>query len=81
MRGYPTGVGSRSGKVSCSLRIVLNLVIATSISSRVFSFHSPETWLCISALYLPISTRVMEFGCRFFSHNGSAEGGYDRGMI
>ena len=46
------GLVARVARWAACLRIVVSLVIATSISSRVFSFHSPETWLGISALYL-----------------------------
>ena len=30
---------------------------------------------------VPVGTRVMEFGGRFYGHESSAEGGYDMGVV
>jgi hypothetical protein len=59
----------------------VNLVTAASISP-VFEF--PFTFCLVSYLRfisVPVSARVMESGRWSFSHEYSAEVGYNRGMV
>jgi len=55
----PRGLVAGVAMWAACLRMLVNLVTAASISSRVLSFHSPFTWLLISDLYLCQSVREL----------------------
>ena len=59
----------------------MNLVTAASISA---CFEFPFTVYLFAYhrfLSVPVGTRVMESGGRFYGREGRAEGGYDRGVV